>query len=369
MSRLPRGRSTETGPADELAPAEVLGDVWPLLDEMPRAAASSRLTATTIEMAAVSVGNGASGRWASGGEPLHGEPRHGEPRHGEPRHGEPLHGSLRAWLVPVASVAAALAAGIMAGWMTAPSGGPPLANLPLVQHLDLLQEAGSEAFLEQLAARRAESELRGIPRPGGEMARRAAEPFAAQIESLRASLRVDRGRTAAERREWFESLPLDERHELEKSAAAYRTLSPTERELLAGVAAALVDPARPELREAAQAWHMWLAAVRPTDRPDIIGYGTDKRLAWIDWYATRFDARNRPAGSTPAGGTAPGGVAAGSAPLGGPSSGSGTPSDRLPRDWERRDRRPPGVRPGSGGAATLRPGSGPPPAGTPAAPR
>jgi hypothetical protein len=201
-----------------------------------------------------------------------------------------------AWLGPLAVVAAALALGILAGRITTPDTARPLVDLPLVQHLDLLQEAGSEAFLEQLAARRADLPGRGGPRFGGEMGRRAAESFTARIESLAAALAADRARTAADRRAWFEALPLDERHELEKSAAAYRTLSPTQRELLAGVAEALVDPARPELREAAQAWHMWLSAMRPTERPEIIAYGTDNRLAWIDWYVQRFDPRRRPGG-------------------------------------------------------------------------
>jgi hypothetical protein len=252
---------------DDLAPAEVLGDVWPLLDELPRAAASSRLTATTVEMAAVTA-----------------------------RRPDPQRDRLRTWLGPLAVVAAALVLGIFAGRITTPATARPLVDLPLVQHLDLLQEAGSEAFLEQLAARRADLPGRGGPRFGGELGRRAAESFTARIESLEAALAADRARTAADRRAWFEALPLDERHELEKSAAAYRTLSPTQRELLAGVAAALVDPARPELREAAQAWHLWLSAMRPTERPDIIAYGTDNRLAWIDWYVQRFDPRRRPGG-------------------------------------------------------------------------
>jgi hypothetical protein len=254
-------------PDDDLAPAEVMGDVWPLLDELPRAVASSRLTATTVEMAAVTA-----------------------------RPAELERDRLQAWLGPLAVVAAALALGILAGRITAPAAARSLVDLPLVQHLDLLQEAGSEAFLEQLAARRAELPGRGAPRFGGEIARRAAEPFAARIESLEAALVADRDRTSAERRAWVAALPLDERSELEQSAAAYARLSPTQRELLAGVAAALVDPARPELREAAQAWHAWLSAVRPTERPDIIAYGTDNRLAWIDWYLQRFDPRRRPGG-------------------------------------------------------------------------
>lgn len=315
---------------DGLEPADVLGEVWPLLDELPRAVASPRLTATTVEMAAVSVGRDAAAAAAGGGAGRR----------------------LPAWIVPAAVVALALAGGLVAGRLTTPRAARSFADLPLVQHLDLLQEAGSEAFLEQLAARRADLPVRGGPRFGGELARRATDAFDAQVESLRDALVADRDRTTDERRAWFERLPLDERHELEKAAVAYRGLSRTERELVAGVAAALVDPARPELREAARIWHTWLSVVRPTDRPEIIGYGTDKRLAWIDWYVSRLDQRNRPPG--------------GASPGGGPA-GSGLPSDRLPREWERRGRPPGGVRPGA--PPPLRPGAAPPPAETRAPPR
>jgi hypothetical protein len=34
--------------------------------------------------------------------------------------------------------------------------------------------------------------------------------------------------------------------------------------------------------------------VRPEDREEIIGAGTDKRLEWIDWYARRPEGFGRP---------------------------------------------------------------------------
>jgi hypothetical protein len=42
-------------PTDADEPAEILSGVWELLDELPRAAASARLAATTVEMAAVTA--------------------------------------------------------------------------------------------------------------------------------------------------------------------------------------------------------------------------------------------------------------------------------------------------------------------------
>jgi len=322
-SETPRGpgRDDEPGPDEEFddgrAPAEVLGEIWPLLDELPQAVASSRLTATTVELAAVSVGRDAA-RVAPG---------------------DPATRRRPAWLGPAAAVAAALAAGLVAGRFTAPTDGRVFEQRAIVRPLELLTEAGSEAFLQALAARRAEQPFRGLPRPAGEIARKTAEAFTAELDDLRILVAADR--SGGDARAWLDALPLDERAEFEKSAESYRHLSRTQRDLLAGVAAALVDPERPELREAAIAWHGWLSGVRPADRPEIIGYGTDNRLAWVDWYASRLDPRSRP----------------------GPA---GQATDRLPWDWERR-RPPGGFRPG--GPPPFRPEAGPSPGETPAPPR
>jgi hypothetical protein len=255
-------------------PAEALGDVWNLLDELPREAASERLTATTVEMAAVS----ASGRAAAGG--------------------------LRAWLVPGAVVVAALVAGIVAGRATAPEADArSLAHLPLVMHLDLLREAGAVRFLEAVTGRGGPP-LRMLLRQGPEAARRRAGECRAEIEELAALWSEEGGpaEVAARRRDVVAGLSLEDRVEFERATREWARLSAAERKALAAVATALADPSRPELREAAVAWHQWLQAMRPEDRADLVAAGTDDRLAWIDWYAARRDERGpprRPSGRPP----------------------------------------------------------------------
>jgi hypothetical protein len=325
-------------------PAAVLGEVWTLLDELPHATPSERMTATTIEMAAVTSVPPAP-----------------------PRSG------WRAWITPAAAVTTALVAGIILGRATAPAHRRLLEELPVIRHLDLLREAGSPAFLEALADRLRDlparpdvltGGLRGI-RPGSDVARRGDEAFAAEVEALRGML-AEPSPSAAAVRAWIDGLPLDERLEFERSAAAHAKLSPTERRLLADVAAALVDPDRPELRDAATSWHRWITVVRPEDRPEIIGYGAEKRLDWIAWYASRFDLRGRPGGPVsdrlPREWSPPGGSVSGGSVSGGSAPGGSAPGDRPggpPGMWSR-DRRPPGG---------FRPGMSPPPPRETPAPR
>lgn len=248
---------------DDAAPAEALSDVWLLLDELPRGRASATLQATTIEMAAVQT----AGPTAADT------------------------GGTR-WLVPAAVVAAALVAGWIVGRATAPDPDRTLLeHLPLVRHLDIVREAGSVGFLEQVAGRGGPP-LRLALRQGPEAARQEVADFSAAVESLGRLLRAD---TAA-RRGVLAALPVEERAELERSLREFTALSGAERKTLAAVAAGLVDPARPELRTAALDWHRWLTVSRPEDRADIVASGTEKRLDWIDWYAARIEGRARPGG-------------------------------------------------------------------------
>lgn len=263
MSGSGAGRDAGTGSdAASSAPAEALSGVWLLLDELPRGAASARLMATTIEMAAVG-------------------PAAAPPATGLSR--------ARAWLGPAAVVAAALVAGLVAGRVTAPDPDRRLIeHLPLVRHLDLVREAGSVTFLEE-AAGRGGPPLRLVLRQGPDAARQDASDYAADLDSLAELLRAD----AAARRTFVAGLPVEERAELERSLRRFTGLSGAERKTLAAVAEAIADPSRPHLRAAALDWHRWLMASRPEDREDIVASGTDKRLDWIDWYAARLEGRGR----------------------------------------------------------------------------
>lgn len=261
----PAPRAGAAGP--DAAPEQALSDVWVLLDELPRVAASAALTATTIEMAAVAVDGG-----------------HGGHSTGRPG------GAARAWLLPAAVVTAALVGGAVAGRLTAPDPDRTLiGNLPLVRHLDLLREAGSVTFLEA-AAGRGGPPLLLVLRQGPQAARQAVAAFDAKLESLGELQRAD----GAGRRAIVAGLSVEERAELERSLRDLTALSTAERTTLAAVAVALVDPDREQLRDAARDWHRWLASSRPEDRDDIIASNTDKRLEWIDWYASRAEARGRP---------------------------------------------------------------------------
>jgi hypothetical protein len=245
------------------APAGALSDVWVLLDELPRGAASSALTATTIEMAAVAAA---------------------------PVGGREGRAGIRAWVGPAAVVATALVAGLIVGRATAPDPDRRLLeHLPIVRHLDLLRESGSVTFLEA-ASGRGGPPLRMVVRQGPEAARQDAAEFTESLASLGRLLRAD----VAARRSIVADLTVEERAELERSLREFTALSAAERKTLATVAEALADPARPELRAAALDWHRWLASSRPEDRGDIIASNADKRLDWIDWYASRVEGRGWP---------------------------------------------------------------------------
>jgi hypothetical protein len=249
-------------------PATDLGPVWDVLDALPRATASATLAATTVELAAV------AGDRRGGKSPVAGR------------------GVIR-WLGPAAVVAAALVTGTVAGRITAPD--PDLRileNLPLMRHFDLLREAGSAKFLEEMLRRRYPPPQRGLVRQSPEVRGAEQRQFEADLADLRADFTAapaaDR---LAARRADVQALPAEERVELERAAESFVRLSTAERHALDAVARALVDPARQDLRDAAEAWHLWLLSARPEDRPDIVARGTDKRLEWLDWYAARFDGR------------------------------------------------------------------------------
>mgnify|MGYP006270908933 CR=1 FL=1 len=244
-------------------PAADFLEVWDLLDQLPRGSASAALAATTVELAAVEAApRAAAGRRAAW-----------------------------VWLGPAAAVAAAFVAGLAAGRVTAPH--PDLRileQLPLVRHLDLLEEAGSVRFLEALRDGRHPQAARLLVRQGPEARERGQ--FETRLEALRGAFHVDPGSDpTAFRRRQFEALPEEERETLRSAAADYAGLDPARRRGLAELAGALVDPARGDLREAAALWHQWLRSLPPSQRSEIIAAGTDRRLEWIDYFATRIDQR------------------------------------------------------------------------------
>lgn len=311
-------------------PADDLGEIWELLESLPhgpqREGTAAILTASTVELAAVTADAG------------------------RPRTERPVGRDWVGGLTSAAVVAAALVAGLAAGRITAPGTDGRLAELlPYVRHLELLREAGSVGFLESFAAR--DQPPPRFLRPPADVAEREAAKYRAELDSL-AALLADRGPggPAAEpaggrRRFQLEDVSLEERVELEKSARAFGRLSTPERRALELLAEALTDPARPELHAAALAWHQWLEAIRPEDRERLVAAGTEKRLEWIDWYASRIDGRLRPGFFDRPGG--------------------GPRGDMPPRpDAESMPRRPPFDEPGRGppeGPPRFRPERGPPP--------
>jgi len=250
-------------------PATDLAAVWDALDALPAAAASPLLAATTLELAAVATDEAAG--------------------HG----GRPARGLLGRWLGPATLVAAALAAGIVAGRGTAPD--PDLrilAGLPLVQHIDLLREAGSRKFLEEMARRQAPPPWRALVRQPMEARGADRQKFDAAVAALRAGLEAGTDpATLNARREAVRALPAEERVELDRAVEGFGRLSAAERRTLADVARAITDPGRADLREAAWRWKQWLLVARPEDRADIVAWGVDKRLEWLDWYERRPEGR------------------------------------------------------------------------------
>lgn len=235
-------------------PAADFGEVWDLLDTLPRATASDSLAATTVDMVAVQV----RGRRALG---------------------------PRRWLGAAAAVTAALVAGLVAGRATAPDPDRQiLESLPLVRHLDLLREAGSTKFLEAMHQRRYPLPMRLMVRQGPGVREQERRQFEAEVAALGAELEAG---SPAGRREAVQALTVEERLELEKSAEQFIRLSATERRAVEAVALALVDPARQDLRDAAAMWRQWLLSARPEDRAGIVARGTDKRLEWLEWYAAQ----------------------------------------------------------------------------------
>ena len=339
MSLADRHEQPTQGPADELA------GVWNLLDALPRPVSSVDMAATTVDMVAAAVD--ASERRGAGSSAAASGRR-----------------SPSRWLSPAVVVAASLVAGVVVGRATAPDPEERiLENLPLVRHLDLLREAGSMAFLEAFGDRGAAVP----PRLPPDAVREGRREFDEAVHDLEADHRFgpEARPLVPERRGMVAGLSRGELDDLEQSIQEYLALSATQRRDLERVAEALADPRRQTIRDAARAWHLWIAASDPPDRRNIVDLDDEERLEWIDRRARfrdweRGDRRGPPPGpdGPPPRGQPPGGGAGpGRQRWPGPR-GEGVPrGDRGPRPGEPGGDRPPNVR------------TAPPPPETPAAPR
>ena len=241
-------------------PADDFGALWQALDSLPRTAASTDMAATTVDMAAIAAGR--TSPRASFGRSGSGAPD-------------------RRWFLPAAAVVGSLVVGLIAGRLTAPD--PDiriLESLPLVRHLGLLEEAGSVGFLRSLAARRNQPPLRLPP----DARREEEQEFDAAIQELEVDHLV--GTPArpllAQRREAVAALAGEERDSLERSMVAFQELTTAQRRDLAALAAALADPKREELRNAARTWHLVIAASNPPDRKNIIELDAEGRIEWLE---------------------------------------------------------------------------------------
>ena len=287
----PREASPPPGnDTDATDPSLALADVWDLLDVLPAAAASPDMMATTIEMAAVPadamISRTGKGTW-TGGVATTG------------RGGRPAKASgwppVRQWLPGAALVLASLIAGIAMGRATATNAESAiLASLPVVQHLDLLREAGSVAFLEAVAQGGYPPPRRPPLAQSKADVREDEEEFDAAIAALRSAGEATANReTLAARREQVLQMPDATRRQLERSVGTFQRLSGADRSDLVAVGQALADPSREQLLKAARIWHLWVQLRDPADRRDVIDLSAKDRLEWLDRW-TRIDSRPDP---------------------------------------------------------------------------
>lgn len=278
---------------DESAPppdGDVLADVRGFLDVLDATRAAPGLLSTTIEMAAVPAGAAAPGA-------------------GAPR------SRLRDGWLATAAVASGLVAGLMAGWATGPDPDQPvLQYLPVVEHLDVLQEAGSTAFLEEVARRGiAEPRRFPFPRPqdGAAGGDGDAEEGWPEFDDAVGALRYvtfgpeTPASELASRRDHIEEMDDDELRHVADRVTAYRQLSREVRHDLIELARALGESDEDRLERlvaAARVWHRWIDWSDPADRQAVVALDRDDRLEWLE-RRTRFPGR----GQWPGGRAFPGG--------------------------------------------------------------
>ena len=296
MSRsatTPAGAVPPSRPGSEDPAPDPLDDIRLLLDGLAPSSARSSLASTTIEMVAVS----ASGRSA-------------------PRVTPSRRSRIRSWWGPVGCVIGALVIGLFLGRATTSDPDERILEyLPVVEHLGVLQEAGSVAFLKSVDER-AYPPPRRFPfgRPPEERPTDAGprpEPpqapadegddwpqLAEALEALQEGPfgpETPAGEIDA-RRERVEELDAESRRRLSDAAKTFQELPLARRHDVIELARALGE-GDPEgelgtLVGAARSWHRWLAWRDPADRHAVVALESPERLEWLDRYA-RFNARAR----------------------------------------------------------------------------
>ena len=256
-------QADEVGPPSE-TPAAALGPAWDLLDALPRAVAPAAMTATTVEMAAARA-PAVRGTWWRGG------------------------------FAPVMVVAAAFITGIFVGRVTlTDTERTVLAHLPVLEHFDVVREAGSVEFLMAVARRNYPPPRRPpFSRPadrGGDSSEPSYETLDAAVAAFAEANGVAESRLAADRRASFATRPPADRRRLAEVAEEFQRLSSAERRDLVRVARALgggqgAGAERDELLAAARLWHQWLATRDPAERRGVIELEMAERLEWLDRYA------------------------------------------------------------------------------------
>jgi hypothetical protein len=262
-----------------------------------------------------------------------------------------------------------LGAGYAAGRSSAPDPDRRvLDHLPEIEHLDLLREAGSVGFLEEIAKAGYAPPRRLSPVQSPAAVIEDTREFDAAIEELRKSAAAEpTAEVLAERRGRVLALSERERRRIEKSVETWQALATADQRELARLARGLADPRREQLVKAARLWHQWVRQRDPADRRDVIDLGTAERVEWLDrWtrlearfdqprpgFEREWDNRRRFPFGQPGGSGQPGGPGSGGPGSGGP--GSGGPGSGGPRP-----QRPSGAGPGGPGPGPgARPGGGP----------